>query len=186
MTRAAPPNLEQTMKNNRILIFDTTLRDGEQCPGASMNLREKLEVARQLARLKVDIIEAGFPITSEGDFAAVHAIAKEIKGPVIAGLARCVPKDIEAAGAAVKPAGKHARMTLANVSTAGREITYVGERCNMVTCAACLASSGTSVIAVAPLPITTTRLPAYDTSSPQCCGCTIWPLKSRRPSKCGV
>jgi 2-isopropylmalate synthase len=84
------------MKNNRILIFDTTLRDGEQCPGASMNLREKLEVARQLARLKVDIIEAGFPISSEGDFASVHAIAKEIKGPIIAGLARCVGKDIVA------------------------------------------------------------------------------------------
>ncbi|MEW6161687.1 MAG: 2-isopropylmalate synthase, partial [Verrucomicrobiota bacterium] len=95
---------------NRILIFDTTLRDGEQCPGASMNLREKLEVARQLARLKVDIIEAGFPITSEGDFASVQTIAREIKGPIIAGLARCVPKDIDAAGAAVKPAGKRARI----------------------------------------------------------------------------
>src|SRR5512139_1599993 len=98
------------MKTKRIVIFDTTLRDGEQCPGASMNLREKLEVARQLARLKVDIIEAGFPISSEGDFAAVQAIAREIKGPVIAGLARCVPKDIDAAGAAVKPAGKRARI----------------------------------------------------------------------------
>ncbi len=98
------------MKDHPILIFDTTLRDGEQCPGASMNLREKLEVARQLARLKVDIIEAGFPITSEGDFAAVQTIAREIKGPVIAGLARCVPKDIDAAAAAVKPAGKRARI----------------------------------------------------------------------------
>ena len=98
------------MKKNRIIIFDTTLRDGEQCPGASMNLREKLEVARQLARLKVDVIEAGFPITSEGDFSAVQTIAKEIKGPIIAGLARCVPKDIDAAGAAVKPAGKRARI----------------------------------------------------------------------------
>ncbi len=98
------------MKNNQILIFDTTLRDGEQCPGASMNLREKLEVARQLARLKVDIIEAGFPVISDGDFAAVQAIAREIKGPTICGLARCVPKDIDAAGAALKPAGKHARI----------------------------------------------------------------------------
>jgi 2-isopropylmalate synthase len=98
------------MKAKRILIFDTTLRDGEQCPGASMNLREKLEVARQLARLNVDIIEAGFPASSEGDFAAVQAIAREVKGPMIAGLARCVPKDIEAAGAAVKPAGKRARV----------------------------------------------------------------------------
>lgn len=98
------------MKNERIVIFDTTLRDGEQCPGASMNLREKLEVARQLARLKVDVIEAGFPITSEGDFAAVQTIAREIKGPVIAGLARCVPADIDRAAAAVKPAGKRARI----------------------------------------------------------------------------
>lgn len=98
------------MKNNRIIIFDTTLRDGEQCPGASMNLREKLEVARQLARLKVDVIEAGFPVSSEGDFSSVQTIAKEVKGPIIAGLARCVPKDIDAAGAAVKPAGKRARI----------------------------------------------------------------------------
>jgi len=98
------------MKTNRIVIFDTTLRDGEQCPGASMNLREKLQVARQLARLKVDVIEAGFPITSQGDFDAVQTIAREIKGPIIAGLARCVPKDIDAAGAAVKPAGNRARI----------------------------------------------------------------------------
>jgi 2-isopropylmalate synthase len=98
------------MKNNRISIFDTTLRDGEQCPGASMNSREKLQIARQLARLKVDVIEAGFPITSEGDFGSVQTIAREVKGPIIAGLARCVPKDIDAAGAAVKPAGKRGRI----------------------------------------------------------------------------
>ena len=97
-------------KSDRVLIFDTTLRDGEQCPGASMNLREKLEVARQLARLQVDIIEAGFPVISDGDFSAVHTIAKEIKGPIICGLARCVPKDIDAAGAAIKPAGKRGRI----------------------------------------------------------------------------
>ena len=93
------------MKKNRIVIFDTTLRDGEQCPGASMNLREKLEVARQLERLKVDVIEAGFPITSQGDFEAVQRISREIKGPSIAGLSRCVPADIDRAGEAVKPAG---------------------------------------------------------------------------------
>jgi 2-isopropylmalate synthase len=98
------------MKSNRIIIFDTTLRDGEQCPGASMNLREKLEVARQLARLKVDVIEAGFPVISDGDFASVKSIATEIKGPIIAGLARCVPKDIDAAGEAVKPAGRRGRI----------------------------------------------------------------------------
>lgn len=98
------------MKNERILIFDTTLRDGEQCPGASMNLQEKLAIARQLERLNVDVIEAGFPVISEGDFAAVQAIAKELKGPVIAGLARCVAKDIDAAGAAVQPAGRRGRI----------------------------------------------------------------------------
>ncbi|MDB6052638.1 MAG: leuA [Verrucomicrobiales bacterium] len=98
------------MKQKNIVIFDTTLRDGEQCPGASMNLREKLEVARQLARLKVDVIEAGFPVISDGDFEAVRTIAQEIKGPIIAGLARCVEKDIDAAGAAVKPAGKRGRI----------------------------------------------------------------------------
>src|SRR5687768_955000 len=98
------------MKSNRVLIFDTTLRDGEQCPGASMNSREKLEVARQLARLKVDVIEAGFPVASDGDFASVRTIAKEVKGPVICGLARCVPKDIDAAGEAIKPAGKRGRI----------------------------------------------------------------------------
>lgn len=96
--------------NNQVRIFDTTLRDGEQCPGASMNLREKLEIARQLARLRVDVIEAGFPATSHGDFEAVKTIATTIRGPIIAGLARCVPKDIEAAAAAVKPAGKKARI----------------------------------------------------------------------------
>ena len=75
-----------------------------------MNLREKLEVARQLARLKVDVIEAGFPVISDGDFASVQAIAREIKGPVIAGLARCVPRDIDAAAEAIKPAGKRGRI----------------------------------------------------------------------------
>src|SRR5438874_914681 len=98
------------MKDQRIIIFDTTLRDGEQCPGASMNLREKLEVARQLARLRVDVIEAGFPVSSDGDFNSVQSIAREVKGPIITGLARCVPKDIDAAGAAVKPAGQRARI----------------------------------------------------------------------------
>ena len=98
------------MKNQRIIIFDTTLRDGEQCPGASMNLREKIEVARQLARLKVDVIEAGFPITSDGDFNAVRTIARDIKGPIIAGLARCVAADIDRAGEAVKPAGRKGRI----------------------------------------------------------------------------
>src|SRR5208337_1894510 len=89
---------------NKILVFDTTLRDGEQSPGASMNREEKLQVARALLRLKVDIIEAGFPIASPGDFDAVKAIAEELDGPVIAGLARSLEKDIKAAAGAVKNA----------------------------------------------------------------------------------
>jgi len=87
-----------------IKIFDTTLRDGEQSPGCSMNIEEKLMVARQLARMKVDIIEAGFPIASEGDFQSVKRIAQEIDGPVICGLCRAVPGDIDRAAEAIKPA----------------------------------------------------------------------------------
>jgi 2-isopropylmalate synthase len=96
--------------SDRVLIFDTTLRDGEQCPGASMNLREKMEIARQLERANVDVIEAGFPVISDGDFESVRRIAEEVRGPVICGLARCVAKDIDAAGAAVKPAGERGRI----------------------------------------------------------------------------
>ncbi len=95
---------------DHVRIFDTTLRDGEQCPGASMNFREKMEVAHQLARLRVDIIEAGFPVISPGDFEAVRRIAAEVRGPIIAGLARCVPGDIDAAADAVKPAGERGRI----------------------------------------------------------------------------
>lgn len=88
----------------KIIIFDTTLRDGEQSPGASLTPQGKLEVAYQLAGLGVDVIEGGFPASSPGDFEAVRTIAKNVKGPVICGLARCMRKDIEAAGNAVKPA----------------------------------------------------------------------------------
>jgi 2-isopropylmalate synthase len=105
-------------KTDRVVIFDTTLRDGEQCPGASMGLAEKLQVARQLARLNVDIIEAGFPIASPGDFQAVHAVAKELAGtpakrrtsPSICGLARCLNADIDRAAEALAPAGHKARI----------------------------------------------------------------------------
>lgn len=95
---------KQTEKKERVIIFDTTLRDGEQSPGASMNTTEKLEVARQLARLGVDVIEAGFPISSPGDFEAVQLIAEEVKGPIICGLARAMEADIERCAEAVKPA----------------------------------------------------------------------------------
>jgi 2-isopropylmalate synthase len=89
---------------NHVFIFDTTLRDAEQTPGASLNVAEKLEVAQQLARLKVDIIEAGFPVSSNEDFEAVRRIGQEVEGPVICGLARAVAKDIDRAGEALKDA----------------------------------------------------------------------------------
>ncbi len=89
---------------NRIYIFDTTLRDGEQSPGASMNVEEKLEIARQLERLGVDVIEAGFPISSPGDFEAVQRISRLIKNATVCGLTRAVPKDIDVAADALKEA----------------------------------------------------------------------------------
>jgi 2-isopropylmalate synthase len=93
----------------RVLIFDTTLRDGEQSPGASLNLEEKVAIAQQLARLRVDIIEAGFPFASTGDFNAVHRIAETVgtaDGPVICGLARATRGDIKACAEAVAPAAR--------------------------------------------------------------------------------
>jgi 2-isopropylmalate synthase len=95
------------MSDNRIRIFDTTLRDGEQAPGCSMTLREKLRVAKALSELKVDIIEAGFPAASPGDFESVKAIADSNFGPTICGLARCNPADIEKVYDAVKGADNH-------------------------------------------------------------------------------
>ncbi|WP_029031886.1 2-isopropylmalate synthase [Salinarimonas rosea] len=89
---------------NRVLIFDTTLRDGEQCPGATMTLEEKLEIAELLDEMGVDIIEAGFPIASIGDFEAVSEISRRVKRAVVAGLSRAAPKDIERAGEAVRHA----------------------------------------------------------------------------------
>ncbi|MBU2591328.1 MAG: 2-isopropylmalate synthase [Nitrospinota bacterium] len=91
---------------SRVFIFDTTLRDGEQSPGCSMNIEEKVRLGKQLARLKVDIIEAGFPIASVGDFEAVRQIAKQVRGPTIAALARVLKKDIDRAAEALEPAKK--------------------------------------------------------------------------------
>jgi 2-isopropylmalate synthase len=87
-----------------VVFFDTTLRDGEQSPGSSLNASEKLEIAHQLVRLGVDVIEAGFPASSPGDFAAVQTIAREVKGAVICGLARCTESDIRACWEAIKDA----------------------------------------------------------------------------------
>ena len=93
----------------KVMVFDTTLRDGEQSPGASLTVEEKLEIARQLERLGVDIIETGFPASSPGDFEAVRRITQEVKTPVIAALARALPSDIEKAGEALREA-KHKRI----------------------------------------------------------------------------
>ena len=81
---------------DRVIVFDTTLRDGEQAPGASMNLQQKLQVARALAQLGVDVMEAGFPVASPGDFQSVEAIARQVEGPTICALARAVRPDIDA------------------------------------------------------------------------------------------
>ncbi len=93
-------------KNDYVRIFDTTLRDGEQAPGIALNTNQKLEIAHALSNLGVDIIEAGFPIASRGDFDCVYQIAREVKGPVICGLARTNKKDIERAADAIAPAKK--------------------------------------------------------------------------------
>ncbi|MCX6010774.1 MAG: 2-isopropylmalate synthase, partial [Chloroflexi bacterium] len=89
---------------DKVIIFDTTLRDGEQAAGGTLNAPEKLEIARQLERLNVDIIEAGFPISSPGDFEAVRLIAREVRKPIICGLARAHPQDIDRAWEAIKEA----------------------------------------------------------------------------------
>lgn len=101
---------------DRVFIFDTTLRDGEQSPGISLNKREKLEIAEQLSRLGVDVIEAGFPVTSKGDFEAVKTIAEKVRGPVIAALARAVERDIDVAWEAIKDAKRPRIHTFINTS----------------------------------------------------------------------
>src|SRR5512135_3346022 len=98
-------DIDVAAQPEQIIIFDTTLRDGEQSPGCSMNTDEKLVLARQLERLGVDIIEAGFPIASQGDFEAVQRVAGEV-GTRVAALARCVRKDIDAAAEALKSAAR--------------------------------------------------------------------------------
>jgi 2-isopropylmalate synthase len=103
--------MEELMaKVRNIKIFDTTLRDGEQSPGASMNIEEKLRIAKQLQKMKVDVIEAGFPIASEGDFEAVKKIAQSVKGPEIAGLCRAQERDIDRGWEALRYAGEKGRI----------------------------------------------------------------------------
>jgi 2-isopropylmalate synthase len=106
----------------RVTIFDTTLRDGEQAPGITLNTREKVEIAHQLARLGVDVIEAGFPISSTGDFEATRAVAEEVPGVVVAGLARANERDVERAGEAVAPARRGRIHTF--IATSDIHLTY--------------------------------------------------------------
>ncbi|HEX2655897.1 MAG TPA: 2-isopropylmalate synthase [Xanthobacteraceae bacterium] len=106
----------QVSEKDRVFIFDTTLRDGEQSPGATMTYEEKLEVAELLDHMGVDIIEAGFPIASEGDFAAVHEIAKRTKNAVVCGLSRAAFKDIDRCAEAIKPAARKRIHTFVSTS----------------------------------------------------------------------
>ena len=99
----------RTSQPNHVVIFDTTLRDGEQSPGISLDEGEKLEIAEQLARLGVDVIEAGFPIASQGDFEAVQAIASAVRGPVICGLSRTALADVDRCWEAIE-AAEHRRI----------------------------------------------------------------------------
>ena len=92
------------MSKEKLIIFDTTLRDGEQSPGASMTRDEKVRIAKSLERMKVDVIEAGFPMASVGDFESVQAVASAVKDSTVCGLARALNKDIDRAGEALKPA----------------------------------------------------------------------------------
>jgi 2-isopropylmalate synthase len=98
------PEMRNGSGNERVIVFDTTLRDGEQAPGASMNLAQKLQVARVLGYLGVDVIEAGFPVASPGDFEAVQAVARAVEGPTVAALARASRGDIDRAVEALAPA----------------------------------------------------------------------------------
>jgi len=116
------------MANDRVLIFDTTLRDGEQVPGASLTKSEKLEIARQLEKLNVDIIEAGFPISSPGDMESVKEISKALKKPVIAGLCRAVKKDIDACAVALKPAKRPRIHTF--IGTSPQHVVYITRTTN--------------------------------------------------------
>src|SRR5215472_6160745 len=107
----------------KVAVFDTTLRDGEQAAGTRLGSREKLMIARQLARLKVDVIEAGYPASSPEDFEAVEIIAREIEGPTICALSRSVPEDIEACGKALSKAKRpriHTGIGVSDIHVSGK------------------------------------------------------------------
>src|ERR1035438_3906355 len=109
--RTEPPiSLADDAQRSRVYFFDTTLRDGEQSPGCTMHRGEKLRLAHQIAALGVDILEAGFAIASEGDSESIRLIAREVRGPIIASLARCKREDVEAAARSVEPAARSLRL----------------------------------------------------------------------------
>ena len=117
----ADPDVPSVASTDQVRIFDTTLRDGEQAPGIALTRAEKVEIAEQLARLNVDILEAGFPISGQGEFEAVREIADSVKGPVIAGLARTATGDIERAAEALKGAERWRIHTFISTSDVQRE-----------------------------------------------------------------
>src|SRR5471030_2454354 len=106
MSATVQANKAQSRGKNRVVIFDTTMRDGEQAPGCSMNLEEKLRIAAVLEEMGVDVIEAGFPIASNGDFEAVREVARQVRNSSIAALARTSKKDIDRASEALKEAAR--------------------------------------------------------------------------------
>src|SRR5205807_2377416 len=126
--RAAAMTVHGAPDPSRVYIFDTTLRDGEQAPGFALNVDEKIEIAHQLARLGVDVVEAGFPISSPGDFTACQRIAREVQGPVITALARAVPQDIDAVWNAIKDAARKQIHIVLSVSDIHIEKKGLGTR----------------------------------------------------------
>jgi len=122
------PKAKARADKDRVVIFDTTLRDGEQCPGATMTFEEKLEVAELLDEMGVDIIEAGFPIASQGDFDSVKEIARRAKNAVICGLSRAQFKDIDACAEALKPAARGRIHTFIGTSPLHRKYQMASRR----------------------------------------------------------
>ncbi len=149
-------------EKDRVIIFDTTLRDAEQTPGASLTVREKLEIAHQLARLKVDVIEAGFPVSSNEDFEAVHNVASEVEGPIICGLARALPQDVDRACEALRDGLKTRLHTFIGTSPNHIEMMRKepGHVLEMAVAAVERAKSQTADVEFSPMDATRTE-PAY-------------------------
>jgi 2-isopropylmalate synthase len=146
---------------DRVVIFDTTLRDAEQTPGSSLTVREKMEIAHQLARLRVDVIEAGFPASSNEDFEAVRRIAHEVEGPLICGLARVVPRDIERAGEALRGAPRpriHTFVGTSDINLQGQLRKTRDEVLKMAVEAVQQASSYCADVEFSPMDATRTEL----------------------------